>query len=142
MNKRALLYFTLTICILVILLAFITAFPSFQNPPPQPFLHYNDIRGSAVEYQGLLYTLNFEQQNKLIAYLNSAIAADQSATSLNKPPYTKLIIYRFDLHDIEIIPLGYTEDNLVFVTPLWNNSKPLIDTSKGQLRKLLETTYD
>lgn len=50
----------------------------------------NNIRGVAVEIDGLLYTLNFEQQNALIKRLNEEVETPPS------PDIKKIIIYQFN----------------------------------------------
>lgn len=139
MNKRALLYLALTTTLLVVLLYGI----AIDAPLPQGTknrLDYNQILGSEVEHAGLPFTLNFEQQNALITYLNEAQL--NMETHLESLPYSKLIFYRFNDSNIVITPLAYIGGNLLFSSPIWNNGHPLLEKSNGALKELLENTYD
>jgi len=144
MNLRPLLYLAITSVILAGLLAGLALFPTLLHEPTQPFLQYNDVNGMSVEHGNLLFTLNFEQQNDVIKFVNTAISIEKPVLSnSNTPlPYRKIVVYRFDAPNIEISPLGFENDNLVFTASVWNQNKPLMERSGGQLKKLLEQTYD
>lgn len=126
---------------------------------PSRYISPNDVRGIAVEHNGLLYTLNFEQQNELVDIFNRAIplskeSAESRKAATEKPSEVqKIIVYRFDAPDVEIIPVGnvsksqsvtQTKENLnmVFSAPLWNDKGFLEESIGDELHKFLATTYD
>lgn len=88
MNVRFFLYLFLTGSLLAFLIASIALVPSLKHHPEESILSYNDVQGMAVESNGVVYTLNFEQQNQVIAILNRG-------EDLAKMEVDKLIIYRF-----------------------------------------------
>ena len=128
---------------------------------PARYISPNDVRGIAVEHNGLLYTLNFEQQNKLVDIFNRAIPLSKEAADTRKVPSTKtadvqkIIVYRFNAPDIEIIPVGNVSKsqniaqnkdtdrlNMIFSAPLWNDKGFLEESVGDELHKFLATTYD
>jgi hypothetical protein len=139
MNLRSLLYLTVTACIFAGLLAGLSFVPKLLHTPYQPFLDFNQINGMAVSHHGTLFTLNFEQQNAVIESINTSIPHPDVQSSL---PYQAIMVYTFAKSDITITPLGYVNDNLVFVVPSWNQGKPLAEQTKGKLKKILEQTFD
>ena len=112
--------------------------------PHEVFIKPGEVKGSSVEHKGKLFTLNFNQQNNLIDYLNTAVPVKKSdyENAVNKTEISKIILVRFNAPDIEITPIGLEGKNLVFSAPTWNNSSYLMDLSGGQLVPLLESTYD
>lgn len=143
MNKNAICYLTITASIGIVSLCLILMLSLFQNTE-SGFLIPNEIKGSAIEHEGLLYTLNFKQQNSVIFIINAAEPLEKSDQP--KAPgfpafFTKLIFYRFQMPNIEIIPHGYEEENLIFSTSLWNN-KLMREKSNGKLKKILDESYD
>jgi hypothetical protein len=119
----------------------------------------NDVRGMAIEHNGLLYTLNFSQQNHLVDIFNRATSVAPNdvtnrKTQLKHPPeITKIIIYRFDAPDIEIHPVAYTtkkgsstqqpnDFNFVFSIPQWDAKNYFEEATPNELATILSTTYD
>ncbi len=140
MNIRALLYLAITSSLLTLMFLGISTTATSSSVSNTLYLDYNHVRGSAIEH-GLNYTLNFEQQNALITYLNEADAFSLQISEA-PPPFTKLYIYRFNAPDIVITPLAYLDNNLLFSSPEWNNGAPLLEKSQGKLKFLLENAYD
>lgn len=95
MNIYFFLYLFLSGSVLALLIASIALVPMFKPHPKENILSYHDVRGMAVESNGLLYTLNFEQQNQIIAALNNG----ESFPKMYVPTADKLIIYRFSQPD-------------------------------------------
>ncbi|MBA3238650.1 MAG: hypothetical protein H0T62_09945 [Parachlamydiaceae bacterium] len=93
MNMRFFLYLFLSGSVLAFLIAFIALLPTFKPHPKENVLSYNDVRGMAVESDGILYTLNFEQQNQVITALNKGEGFPEM--QMGAPTVDKLIIYRF-----------------------------------------------
>lgn len=128
---------------------------------PSRFISPNDVRGIAVEHNGLLYTLNFEQQNRLVDIFNRAIPLSKESTETRKAQMEehsevkKIIVYRFNAPDVEIIPVGkvaktqtiaQTKENahfsMVFSAPLWNDKGYIEESVGDELQEFLSTTYD
>jgi hypothetical protein len=125
------------------------------------YISPNWVRGSAVVHAQLPYTLNFEQQNRLIDILNRAISISETMTEKRKAEaaqpldISKVIIYRFNEADIEIHPAGYvkklnsassTEENaplaMVLNAPGLDPKGLLEETTPGELQQLLSQTFD
>lgn len=108
-----------------------------------PYLSKKDVRGTAIIHQGKEYTLNFAQQNALIDYLNaSQVQVNQDLKVDSPADFEKIVIYLFEVPNVEIIPIGYSKNNLIFTSEKWNAKGQFIDTSNGQLKELLSGTYD
>lgn len=102
MNLRTLSYLGITTLILATLLVFIGLIPTWQHPRKQAVLSYNDVQGMAIESQGQLYTLNFEQQNLVVGSLNLKEGIPPLTTCA--PTIDRLIVYRFNQPDWVINP--------------------------------------
>lgn len=137
--------FFLLVALFAIGLAFMLNLVSiFWLEKPETFLHYNDVRGMAVVHANLPYTLNFEQQNQVIDLINRALPVGPHFLS-NKgspPDFEKLIIYRFKTSDLELHPVAYVDDHLVFSVPEWDTGRYLQEVSQGSMHHLLSQTYD
>ncbi len=86
-------YLAVTTLALSSVFIFIAFMPQLLHSRKQELLSYNEVRGMAVEIHSILYTLNFEQQNRMVAAINH-----------NDPIKNKLIIYRFNHPDWVIEP--------------------------------------
>lgn len=145
MNNRSLIYMTIAVVIGIAVLLFINLYHTFEGvPTEETYLKYNSVRGSAVEHDGKLYTLNFDQQNTLIQALNRSVRIKEVPTEgMIKPNFTKIVIYQFNSSpDINIIPIGYVDHNLVFSAPQMVPNENLMDLSRGKLEKLILQTFD
>lgn len=144
MSNRVLFGMTglVILCILVLLL--LNAVPLIWTPKVETYLKYNDVRGMAVEHKKKLYTLNFEQQNDVIGFLNKSIPVGNSVAKDKSPKLeiTKIVVYRFGKTDLVITPIEYNNHNLIFSSPDWNQDGLMKDVSKGGLEDLLAQTYD
>lgn len=113
---------------------------SFQY---EKYISHNDVRGSAVVQNDLDYTLNFEQQNALLGYLNKSLTVESAGYKKTADiPFSKLILYRFNSTPIEITPIAVDSSDLIYSAPLWNPNGYMRDTSDGSLLKLLNSTFD
>lgn len=127
---------------------------------PSKYISPNDVRGMAVEHGGLLYTLNFEQQNTLVDSFNRFIPITKDTFEKRKlkdplPEVSKIIIYRFNEPDIIVTPIGYIaksssvtsassndQMNLVFTSLEWNKTGYLEESAVDEIRRVLQTSYD
>lgn len=100
----------------------------------------DEVRGMAVEHDRSLFTLNFEQQNQAIDFLNQASVAKEQSPAKSAIPIQKIIIYPFgNQQPIEIATIAFDNaDNLLFRY----KDKVMQDTSKGKFKQLLSETYD
>ncbi len=117
----------------------------FLTPTKEGRLSLNEIRGMAIEHNRTLYTLNLAQQMEVAAILNEAIPTTFKHSSGEDSPKNiqTLYIYRFDHSPtLEIIPLGYVNNQLVFTVPAWNPEGEWIETSNGKLKEILSHSYD
>jgi hypothetical protein len=114
------------------------------KPEKQTYLKYNDVRGMAVGYNHLLYTLNFAQQKQVISILNRSVKVmGVKPGKRERPAIEKMEIYLFEKRPtITITPIAYIDNNLVFTTPEWSEDGYLMEVSNGALKKLLTESYD
>lgn len=110
----------------------------------EPYIKNESVRGMAIEYKKLLYTLNFNQQNEVVNILNRAVrVVGVKPDKREKPEIDKIIIYQFNNKpDIVITPVAYINNNLVYSAPVWNVDSYLMELSDGTLQKLIAQTYD
>lgn len=145
MSNRTLIYLTgLVIVGMMVLLAINMGSILTGQPKTEGYLRYNHVRGVAISHNQILYTLNFNQQNRVVEILNRAVkVAGVKPSNGEKPDFDKLIIYQFDQKaDLQITPIAYVDNNLVFSVPEWESGGYLMELSAGDLRRLLSTTYD
>lgn len=127
---------------------------------PSKYISPNDVRGIAVMHDDKLYTLNFEQQKQLIDIFNRSIPVGKELVETRKvdvpdaPKIQKIIVYRFNASDLEMIPVAYvskssslldktgtTKISLVYSVPEWNQNGLMEESTSDELNKLLSTTY-
>lgn len=127
----------------IVVLLFINTIPMIWAPSSETYLKYNDIKGIAVEHKEKLYTLNFEQQNELIGYLNRSLPITDAKVpnKKNKLDISKIVIYQFKGPDLILTPIEYKNNSLIFSAPGWNTDL-MKDTSGGSMQQLLSTTFD
>lgn len=125
------------------------------------YLSQNNVRGSAAEHQGLLYTLNFDQQSRLIGIINHSVPITKAQAEQRKAEGTanqeiqKVVIYRFNAPDLEIVPQGYvnkansapshakTPAAMVYSVPVELVKEGLLEEgTPGELHQLISETYD
>lgn len=116
--------------------------PRLGASSEERYIRLNDIRGTAVVHKGVEYPLNFIQQNEVALLLNSSKLEENPAKKLQPAPFEKIIIYLFNEPAIELTPLGFENDELIFSSPVWNRGATMRDVSHGVLKKTLLNTYD
>ncbi len=112
-----------------------------QSPFTENYLSPNDVRGIDVAHGGKLWTLNFEQQNKLVNILNKSTAIEGHFNP-DKFEVDRVIIYLFNKPDLIVTPLQLVNKALVFSVPEWNSKGYLKESQPGQMLQLLSDTYD
>ncbi len=138
---------TLTTLMLVgiAILFIVNLFPMLGGPAVATNrLSPGEIRGMALMHDQLPWTLNFEQQNDVVSYLNTAIPIGKEKANIDqeKLPFTTLVIYFFNAPDLVLNPLGYSDNELIFSIPEWNKTGYIKDVSVGDFKKLLTNAYD
>lgn len=145
MNNRIFIFLTtfVAIAMLAMLASNLTLFIAPRTQ--EKYIAYNDVKGIAIEHHGFLYTLNFEQQNRVIGWINMSLAINTTPpaqNSLTEPDVSNLIIYRFNKTDLILKPIGYSKNNLVFLSSELNSRGYMQDVSLGDWKSLLTKTYD
>jgi len=114
------------------------------QPHSETFIKLNDVSGIGVKHQGLIYTLNFEQQNNMLNMLNQSLRIKNIETGTRKTPnIDQIIIYRFkDQSPIILTPVTYLNTNLIFSNQEWNPNGYLMEVSQGRFNQLLTESYD
>lgn len=146
MSNRNIMFMTVFVLAGMGILLLINVTALFQRQESKvTYVSPSDVRGSSVNHKNKEWTLNFSQQNALIAYLNQSIpiSGGISNTRLNRSlDIQKITLYKFNAPNILITPIGYENDNLVFSAPEWNKEGLLKDTSHGKLKTMLFKTFD
>lgn len=145
MKNRTLVFLTgLVLASMLLLLALNLNSILTGSPKNQTYFKYNDVQGIAVKHHGLLYTLNFTQQNTFIDLFNRAVRVVQNREYTNKnPTIEEIVVYALDGQpEVHIFPIGYEEDNMVFSIPQWDSDSYFMELSRGVLEQMLSKTYD
>lgn len=145
MNNRTLVYLTILVLVGIgALFALNVAQILDGSGASQTYLKPYEIRGMAVKFDQMLYTLNFEQQNEVVDILNRSVrVVGVKPDKRAKPAIEKIYVYPFKDDVIEITPIAYVDNNnLVYSAPQWNNEGYLMEISNGKLHELLSQTYD
>lgn len=99
------------------------------------------VRGVSIIVDGKPYTLNFSQQQRLLAHLDrSQPFGGQSMTSAALTPVSGIVIHRFEGDDQDLELLGWDGKNLVF--RVMGQPQAFVDSSGGEIYSLLETAHD
>lgn len=117
--------------------------PLFWGPNLNTYIRHEEVRGMAVVHNNLPFTLNFDQQKKVIDILNRAILVGDPKSESGDPllGFQSIVIYRFNQPDVVITPIRWVHKNLLFRAKDWSESN-LLDVSREELFTLLPTTYD
>lgn len=144
MNIRNLSFMTIAVLAAMALLLAINLSTLFTPPPVEKFLSFNGVAGIAVEHEKTLYTLNFDQQNHVIAFINESLPIGEYPVEASKTPLnvSKLIIYRFEKPNITLNLVTYDKNDLILKSTEWNPQGFLKDISQGSFKTLLSETYD
>ena len=124
-------------------LTLVNALPMLFPKETEKYLKYNFVKGVAVVKDNKIYTLNFDQQNEFIGYINrSKPEPSEEYIDDENVKISKIIVYLFDSPNIVIEPLGYNNNNLVYKTSVFNHEGLMKDQSFGKLKTILENSYD
>lgn len=139
MSNRTLFWMAMIILGAMGVLFLVNMVAFLKGPPPEQYISHNEVRGMAVEYKDKLYTLNFDQQNQVIGWLNSAIPVDEAVVE-GEVDVERIIIYRFKQPEIELKPVTYKDGILIFSATDWSVDL-LRETSEGKLKQMLQESY-
>lgn len=95
-----------------------------------------------VVHEGVPYTLNFQQQNRIIDLLNQSLSTNERSVENTSLNFTSLTIYRFEAPNLTLKPIAYNHEELIFSVPEWNSEGYLKENSRGEFKKLISTTFD
>ena len=137
---------TMTALVLVSVFTLLVLNLAPKGPPvtSNAIIPGTDIRGMAVMHKGLSYTLNFDEQR----LATEAIARAVEVKKVDYPTvdtnfnFDKLVVYRFNAPDVELLPIHYRENNLVFSVPTLNASAYYLELSGGELKQMINASFD
>lgn len=103
-----------------------------------------EVRGMAVVHDGKPFTLNFDQQKLANDAISKAVKVKKSDYSKSKEPlnFDKIVVYRFNAPDLEVMPIQYSEKNLVFDVPSLNSESYFMELSGGNLQNMINNSFD
>lgn len=143
MKGSASLFLTLAMLGSIALIFLLRVFTSFSSSAPEPFLPATGVRGMAIFYQGLPYTLNWEQQGQCLQSLNRSLPIAKSPAPETQPFNVEaLTVYLFNQPDLVLHIVGQRNGNLLFSAPSWSRDQLLLDVSDGGLLRLLSSCHD
>lgn len=139
-KSRALIFLTLIIaCALAAL--FYGLLTSLFYPERQLLLSPNAVQGIAAIYGSKEYSLNFAQQNGLIAIVNGAIHSGDAieSSSRDKGQIAVLVVYRFDEPSSTLSNISYDRMNgrAYFLLEDHGKQVSLVEGDAGRLKALL-----
>lgn len=102
------------------------------------------VRSISVVEKGTSYTMNAEQQKIAASAIQRAEEVKKSDYPTVKGPFNfeKMIVQRFNSGDLEIFPIQYKENELVFSAPSLNKDVYYIELSGGALQKVLNSVTE
>lgn len=144
MTNTTLIGMTSLVLVAIGTLLAINFFPKASLEVTEQGLPPLEVRGAAVVYKGVPFTLNFEQQQLATNAILRAEKVEKSKYPEIKRPlnFEKMILYRFNASDLEIFPIQYDETNLVFSAPDLNKDYYFIELSGGALKNMIDSSYD
>lgn len=102
-----------------------------------------EVRGMAIVHDGKPFTLNFDQQKLANDALAKAVKVKKSDYSKNKDlNFDKIVVYRFSAPDVEVIPVQYSEKNLVFEVPSIDKETYFMELTGGGLQNMINQSFD
>lgn len=111
--------------------------PTTQKKEKNILLIPKEIQGSSITDNQKTYTLNFEQQNTLINWINQSEPFSGNLDSLELTSIEKITLHLFNKPDIDLYPSGLIENQFLFFSPTWKDKGQMIEPSKGKLKQLL-----
>lgn len=145
MSNRLLFFMTFVVLAGMFTLFALHLTSIFHTPEQKPvYIQPNNVKGSAIKHHKQLYTLNFDQQNRLVEFLNqSTLITDIKDLKRQNVNFEELVLYQFEKEqELTIQPIAYIDDQLLYLIPQWDLNGYLIETSQGRLKQLLSQTYD
>ena len=131
----------LVTAIVVFSLLGLTFFVVTKGVPTGGIFSSEALRGSAVVKEGTPYTLNFAQQQRLLAQLDQSRPYAGEPASLGPVlPVERIVLYGFDGVEWELVPRGWIDSEMIFYSSL--HKQMMQDKTQGQLFQLLQTTYE
>ena len=112
---------------------------SFTSPMSE--FNANDISGSQLVYKGTPYTLSLKQQMEVLDVINQAVPFEGRFQADKNVGFDKITFFSFGKNNINLIPIIYIKNKLVFQIPGTQNEY-LIEESEGKLRNLIINSYD
>lgn len=102
------------------------------------------VRSISVVQKGVPYTMNAEQQKIAANAIQRAEEVKKSDYPEVKGPFNfeKIIVQRFNSGDLEILPIQYKENELVFSAPSLSKDVYYIELSGGALQKVLNSIHE
>lgn len=100
-----------------------------------------DPRGMAVVHNNIPYTLDYEQQNAVVAALSRAVEVTRQDFHRGTMDFEKIIVYRFNEPDLELFPVEYSDQNLIFSVPAIAPNSYFMELTLGELKNLINSSF-
>lgn len=154
MTSRSLYIGTICVILGFVVILLLNIAGSFGALPGK-YISLNQVKGTSIEHNGKMYTLNLAQQTTLIDILNRSIiltpTEKEKMHSEVPGDVSKIVINRFKEPDITIKLVGYIGKDsknpsdrmitMVYSAPDW--SKSLLEESfPNEMIQLFSTAYD
>lgn len=118
--------------------------PTTFTAPSKNIVSSSDIRGMAVMHKGIPYTLNFDQQKTATDVIARAVQVKKADYPKSDASFAfdKIIVYRFNAPDVELLPIQFQDDNLVFSVPVIDPNVYYLELSGGELKQMISSSFD
>lgn len=139
MSNRTLLFMTVAVLAGVALLLLLNLTKLFQTVESGQYISRMEIKGATLIRNQKNYTLNYEEQTELVSYINRALLVkkDEIAQQGTPADFDKIILHRFSLPDLTIVPVKMIGNELVFTESTINPNGWFKDTTHGELKTLI-----
>lgn len=143
MSNRTIFFLTAIVLVAMGVLLTLNLPDVLEGLPYEPYLKLPKIRNIEVVHKGKSYTLSFQQQKEMVSYINRSAAVDKiKEGEKSEPDFEKIVIYLFHDPDIELHPVVYVDEDLIYSAPMWNPNGYMLDLSDGEMKKLIRQAYN
>ncbi len=143
MTARNSIYAALIITVMVVLLLLRGFLPIIPASQTNAFLQPNNVLGMEIVFNGLPYTLNFQQQQEMTELINRSIPIGKLRDIPTLfPGLDKVVVYQFGQQPVDMTPVDFDLREFFFRTTAWNVGGYLMDNSAGEMLRLVEAAHD
>lgn len=142
MSNRTLLILALVLVGSIGALMLVNVQTKLEPGGTQKYLPKEEVQSISIYVGDKEYTPDFDQQTTIMEILNQSLPVGDM-TQRAKPDqlnFDRMLIHPLNKKaDVEILPIAYLHNALIFSAPEWNKTSYLQEYSNGRLKDLIST---